>query len=114
MSKSKATNNVNPEMPIEGMLLECVKDKYKLSYAAIRWAKEIKMKENLPEAIPLLVPRALREILTGKVSYKEIEKLSVVIKVAPPPQPTTPTIKLNVDESDADLEKPTKSKKEKD
>lgn len=89
VDKSKA------DLPVEALMLECVKDRYKLAYAALRWAKEIKQKENLPDSIPLLVPRAMREILTGKMSIKEVEKLPMIAKVVtPPPAPAAPTITL--------------------
>ena len=97
---SKAADAANAEKPLEGLLLECNKDRYKLSYAALRWAKEIKQKENLPDPIPVLLPRALREILTGKMSIKEIEKLPMLAKVAPPPPPAQPTITLNVSDTE--------------
>jgi DNA-directed RNA polymerase subunit K/omega len=98
----KATSeNVKAETPLEGLLLECNKDRYKLAYAALRWAKEIKQKENLPDPVPFLVGRAIREILTGKVSIKEVEKLPMIAKVAPPPPPPTPTITLNVSDTDS-------------
>lgn len=85
------------DLPFEGLLLECKEDRYKLPYAALRWAKEIKQKENLPDPVQFLVPRAMREILGGKVSLKEIEKLPILAKIAPPPPPvpSTPTITLN-------------------
>lgn len=90
VDKSKA------ELPVEALMLECVKDRYKVSYAALRWAKEIKKKENLADSIPILVPRAMRELLTGKVTIKEIEKLPMLAQVAPPPPaPSQPTIILN-------------------
>ena len=90
IDKSKA------DLPVEALMLECVKDRYKLSYAALRWAKEIKIKENLPDAIPLLIPRAMREILTGKMSIKEVEKLPMISKSTPANQPQPqPTITLN-------------------
>lgn len=88
------------ELTIEALILECSKDKYKLPYSAIRWAKEIKKKENLADPLPVLVIRALREILTGKESMKDIEKLPFLFKVplAPMP-PSVPTLKLNTDDS---------------
>jgi len=89
------------EKSLEAMLLDCQKDRYKLTFAAIRWAKEIKLKENLPDSIPVLAQRALREILTGKVMIKDIEKLPLFVKVAPPPQaPAAPTLTLNVSADD--------------
>lgn len=98
MTKAKdAADKAKADMPIYALLLECNKDRYKLAYAAIRWAKEIKTKENLPDPVPVLVQRALREILTGKVEIDDIGKLPVLARVAPPPPPPTqPTITLNV------------------
>jgi DNA-directed RNA polymerase subunit K/omega len=96
------------EKPLEALILENKKDKYKMAYAAIRWAKEIKQKENLPDAVPFLVPRALREILTGKASVKEIEKLPMAVKIAPPPAPeaqAAPTITLNPEPEESGKEK---------
>lgn len=98
---TKTLDKEKIEIPLEGMILNCGKDKYKLAYAAIRWAKEIKQKENLPEVVQLLVPRALREILTGKVSIKDVEKLPVISR-APQPVvvPSVPTITLNLQPED--------------
>jgi DNA-directed RNA polymerase subunit K/omega len=96
MTKEKNTDKEKAELPLEGMLLECNTDRYKLSYAALRWAKEIKQKENLPEPVQFLVPRALREILTGKVLVKDVEKLPMISRAAPPPPPPAPTLTLNV------------------
>lgn len=92
----KIEMDLSEDLPMEALFLQCREDKYKLAYAAIRWAKEIKQKENLPEVIQALVPRSLREILQGKVTLKEIEKLPMAVKVAPPPPPPQPTITLNV------------------
>ncbi|MCG3205277.1 MAG: hypothetical protein KCHDKBKB_01996 [Elusimicrobia bacterium] len=95
MSKSTVDKS-KADLPVEALMLECVKDRYKISYAALRWAKELKKKENLAESIPLIIPRAMREILTGKVSIKEVEKLPMLAQVPPPPAaPSQPTITLN-------------------
>lgn len=103
---SKATKEQEAEKPLEALILENKKDKYKLAYASIRWAKEIKQKENLPDPVPFLVPRAVREILTGKVTIKEIEKLPMIVKLAPPPaaaaEASGPTITLNTEEKGKD------------
>lgn len=97
MTKAQ-TDKSKADFPIDGLLLECNKDRYKLSYSAIRWAKEIKQKENLPESIPFLMSRALREILGGKVSIKEIEKLPFLARVPASPvgAPAAPTLSLSV------------------
>lgn len=102
MSKNSADKS-KADLPVEALMLECVKDRYKISYAALRWAKELKKKENLADSIPLLVPRAMRELLTGKVSIKEIEKLPMLaqVPVAPPPAPpAAPTITLKPSEGE--------------
>ena len=111
MAKSHA-EKINPELPLDALVLECKKDRYKLAYSAIRWAKEIKQKENLPEPIPVLVLRSLREILTGKVSIKEVEKLPILAKpVAPAPQ-AAPTLTLNLaPDAEESSEKSEKGKK---
>ncbi len=115
MSKQSAADKAaKAELPVEALMLECVKDRYKVSYAALRWAKEIKKKENLADSIPLLIPRAMRELLTGKVTIKEIEKLPMLAQVPmppPPPVPAPPTITLKPDEGEEDEPK-SKSKSE--
>lgn len=103
MKKTSTPSNLE-DQPLESLLLHFKEDKYKVSYAAIRWAKEIKQKENLPDAIPTLVPRALREILAGKITLKDIESLPLMARVAPAPAPAQapvvhPTITLSVPDS---------------
>jgi len=63
------------EKDLESMILDYGKDKYKLVKTGVRWACEIKQKENLPDPISTLIPRAVQEILSGAVSIDEIEKL---------------------------------------
>ena len=101
------------DLPLTGLLLECTEDRYKLPYAALRWAKEIKQKENLADPVPSLLPRALRDIMSGKVTLKEIEKLPMIARAVAQPMPTiapTPTITLNPqpDEEEEAEEKPVK------
>lgn len=97
MTKAKEKDESRTDLPNDALLLECNTDRYKLAYAAIRWAKEIKLKENSPDPIPVLVQRALREILTGKVDIADVGKLPVILKVAAPPAPPpTPTLTLNI------------------
>ena len=98
---SQLSQETPGELPLEALLLQCNTDRYKLAYSAIRWAKEIKHKENLPEPIPHLLPRALREILTGKVPITEVEKLPMMAKIVAPAPPPIPTITMatNTDEA---------------
>ena len=102
--KKSETPDISEDLPLEALVMQFKEDRYKLSYAALRWAKEIKQKENLPDAIPALLPRAIREIVTGKVSIKDVEKLPMAIKIATPPPPAPqvshPTITLNVSADD--------------
>ena len=72
------------------------KDKYKLVRTVVRWAGEIKQKENLPDPISGLVSRALREILSGNISIEDVEKLptltlSAAASSAPAAPPAKPT-----------------------
>ena len=92
----KIAMEVTENLPMEALMLQCREEKYKLAYATIRWAKEIKQKESLPDLIQSLIPRALREILAGKTTLKDIEALPMIAKIAPPPPPSQPTITLNV------------------
>src|ERR1041385_2290102 len=87
----KLEMDLSEDLPMEGLILQCREEKYKLAYATIRWDKENKQKESLPDLIQSLIPRALREILGGKVTLKEIEKLPMAVKVAAPPPPAQPT-----------------------
>jgi len=99
MVKAQSNKDVpQVEQPISALLLGVTKDRYKLSYAALRWAKEIKKQENLADSIPSLVSRAIREILSGKVSIKDIEKLAYLVRApsTPPAQPSAPTLSLNI------------------
>jgi len=92
------------ELPLEALILQAQKDRYKIGYAAFRWAKEIKQSENLPDPISFLIPRALREILTNKKKISEVEKLPMSIRITPPPPPTitpnAPTLKVVPQEED--------------
>lgn len=122
----KTTTSINLEdQPLESLLLQFKEEKYKVSYAAIRWAREIKKKESLNDPVPTLVARALREILSGKISIKEIENLPMISRASAPvvaAQPVAaphPTITLNVtpeketessDDEDEDVEESSASK----
>lgn len=73
-SDQKGQKNLK-DNSLEELLLDHGRDKYKLVRSALRWAYEIKEKENLPDPLPTLIPRALRDLLTGAVDIKEVEKL---------------------------------------
>lgn len=60
---------------ISQLIWETNMNKFELIPAAVRWAKEIKKREQLPDNVSALLDRAMDEILTGKVKMSEIEKL---------------------------------------
>ncbi len=101
--KKSEVDPIAEELPLDGLVLQCKVDKYKLAYSAIRWAKEIKQKESLPELVQTLIPRALKDILLGRVTIKDIEKLPIIVRVSAAAQaaaaaaaPAQPTLTLNV------------------
>jgi len=123
MTKATKTEKKS-ERTMEVMLLAAYKDRYKLAYATIRWAKEIKKTENLPDPVPTLVPRALREIMDGKTTIKQVEKLPMAVKMSttPPVIPvaagapvpvSTPTLSLNPSKLEANNEPKKETKEEK-
>ncbi|MFN0117645.1 MAG: hypothetical protein ACKVQC_05045 [Elusimicrobiota bacterium] len=88
MAKLKEDNR--NDMSVEALMLTTTKDKYKLAFSAIRWAREIKKAENSTESMPTLINRAMKEIILGKVTIKEIEKLPLVLKAPTPHHETAP------------------------
>lgn len=70
----------NPDAPLSQLLLDCGKEKYRLISLATRWAQEIRQRDQSTLPPTELMDAALREIMTGKVSLEEIEKLP------PPPK----------------------------
>lgn len=69
------------DLPLSQLLLDCPKDKYRLVGLAIRWAHEVKKRDQSTEPAPELLNRALKEILAEQVSLDEIEKLPPVPKL---------------------------------
>ena len=63
-------------MALNELLLDHAPHKYTLISYALRWPKELKKKQDAPKTTQELLNKALHDILTDKVSYKEIDKLS--------------------------------------
>lgn len=63
------------DMSLDELLLNHASKKYYLVNYALRWAKEVKKREDAPKTSQGIMNVALREILTGKVTYKDIDKL---------------------------------------
>jgi DNA-directed RNA polymerase subunit K/omega len=94
MSKTPKQIEVKEEKDLESMILDYTKDKYKLVRTVIRWAGEIKQKQNLPDPISTLVPGALREILSGGITIEDIEKLPpLTLSASASSAPAAPTDK---------------------
>lgn len=65
-------------MSLQELILDHAPKKYRLVNYAIRWAKEIARKEDAPKTTQGLLNAALRDIITGKITPKEIDKLPPV------------------------------------
>lgn len=73
---SKAAN-----IPLSQYFLDCKKDKYRLVPLAIRWAVEVKGRDQESHETPTeILDKALKEILSGQVTLDTIEKMP------PPPK----------------------------
>jgi DNA-directed RNA polymerase subunit K/omega len=82
MSEIKTAETGAPSVhSLENRLLDVSAEKYRMVGLAIRWAHEVKRREQDPGPLQNFVDKALEEILGGKVSMDEIEKLP------PPPKP---------------------------
>ena len=67
---------VNAEIPLQQLMLDCKQDKYRMVSLTTRWAVEVQKRESQTSHQPdQLVSMALKDILTGKVTLEEIEKL---------------------------------------
>lgn len=60
---------------LDALIMDKAREKYKLVGLALRWAQEIKVKNNLPDPIQTLLPRAVEELLDGTVSRETVEEL---------------------------------------
>ena len=77
MTKKKEDETIEKtEIPLQQLMLDCKQDKYRMISLTTRWAVEVQKRENQTAHQPdQLVAMALKDILTGKVTLEEIEKL---------------------------------------
>jgi DNA-directed RNA polymerase subunit K/omega len=68
------------EWTLSHLLLDQSSDKYRLVPLAVRWAYEVRQRDQSALPPQELVGQALREILTGQVKLEEIEALPPVPK----------------------------------
>jgi DNA-directed RNA polymerase subunit K/omega len=76
VTKKKEAAAVNPDAPLAQLILDCKADKYRMVSLATRWAVEVQKRESqTPHQPEELVAMALKEILSGKISMEDVEKL---------------------------------------
>lgn len=63
------------KMSLQELILDHTGEKYRLVNYAIRWSKELSRREDAPKTTQGLLNASLHDILTEKVTYKEIDKL---------------------------------------
>jgi DNA-directed RNA polymerase subunit K/omega len=94
------------DLPLAQLILDCSKDKYRLVNAALRWAHEVKQREE-KGTTQEIIDKALKEILAGQADLEMIEKLPPIPKSErPAPEPPKPLI---IEKTEGE-EKETKSK----
>ena len=74
-SKEQEDAGMTPEQTMEKMILDAKGNKYDLIVLARRWAYELKARENETRAIQEIIPDAMHDILTAKVSAKTVRDL---------------------------------------
>jgi DNA-directed RNA polymerase subunit K/omega len=103
---------------LDPKVLNYSSDKYELILMTLRWARAMKAK-GTPEPMPVLVERALKDIVENKVTIAEIMANKLVVE---PPAEELPAVVSVAGEGktelapddDADEGKKTKKKKKKD
>lgn len=101
------SNAAKNDLPLSQLMLERSHDKYRLVHLAMRWAQEIKVRDQSTDPTQEIVSRALKEILNGDVTLEAIEKLPPPVKVEPKPLEIVKPIDGDLDAE----EKPAKSAK---
>ena len=107
---------------LDPKVLNYQKDKYELIILTLRWARAMKQKGS-PETMPVLVEKALRDIVDEKVTKEEIlankiieptpvEDLQSVMSVAGPGAEGKPLPLPPDDEDDEETGKKKKKKKD--
>ena len=105
------SNAVKNDTPLSQLMLERSQDKYRLVHLAMRWAQEIKVRDQSTDPTQEILSKALKEILNGEVSLEAIEKLPPPVKVEPKPLDIVKPIDGDLD-GDEKAEKSSKGEKE--
>jgi hypothetical protein len=75
MPKKEAVKELDPKKTTEELILNFGKGKYSAIPMAALWAKELKRREENRHLTPAeLLDLALREVLGGKVDWKDLKK----------------------------------------
>ena len=93
-------------------------DKYELILMTLRWARAMKAK-GTPEPMPVLVEKALKDIVENKVTIEEIMANKIVVEAPAVEVPAVVSVagegkaELGADDKPAEAGKKTKKKKKK-
>ena len=85
MTKKEAAKDVETvKKSTEELILNFGKGKYSAIPMAALWAKELKRREENRHLTPAeLLDLALRDVLVGKVDWKDLKKVASVVEAAP-------------------------------
>jgi hypothetical protein len=104
---------------LDPKVLNYTSDKYQLILMTLRWARAMKSK-GTPEPMPVLVEKALKDIVENKITIEEIMANKVVVEAPVEEVPSVVSVagegKAELppdDEDDADEEKKKAKKKKK-
>ncbi len=104
---------------LEPKVLDYSADRYQLILMTLKWARAMKAK-GTPDPMPVLVERALRDIVDNKVTVEEIESNKTAAEPAVEETPAVVSVagegktELAVEAVEDDEKKKTKKKKKKD
>jgi DNA-directed RNA polymerase subunit K/omega len=104
---------------LEPKVLDYSLDRYELILMTLKWARAMKAK-GTPEPMPVLVERALRDIVDGKVTIEEIKANKLTVEPVAEEIPAVVSVagegkaELPPDTVEDEEKKKTKKKKKKD
>lgn len=103
---------------LDPKVLDYREDRYDLILMTLKWARAMKAK-GTPEPMPVLIEKALKDIVEKKITFEEINANKV--EVAPPVEEIPDVVSVAGDgkavlapDDDEDEKKPAKKKKKKD
>ncbi len=102
---------------LDPKVLDYSKDRYELILMTLRWARALKSK-GTPETMPVLIEKALKDIVDNKITFEEIKANKIVEEPVVEEIPAVVSVagegKAVLPPDDEEDEKKTKKKKKKD